>query len=221
MSSSYFKDRSTAGFELAQKLEKYRFENTVVIALSPGSVLVAEQIAARLHAVLMMLLIQNVNVSDRDPTVIGTMDTRGDFMFNNMYSAGEIEEWTSEFHGSIEENKMQKNTQMHKLLGEHGIVDDAMLHGRTIILVSSGLKTGLSVGAALNYLKPIKTEKIIAAVPVASINAIDRLHIITDEIQCLSVVENYLDTDHYYEDNHVPPTEEIVAKIDQIIKNWQ
>ena len=216
----YFKDRATAGVALSKPLSKYRYDNTAVLALSPGSVLVAEQIAAELHAVLMMLLIEDVQLSQNDSTIIGTLDPRGQFMYNGAYSAGELEEWNSEFHASIEEDKMAKFSTMHRLLGENGIVDDKLLYGRKVILVSSGLKTGLSVASAVNYLKPIKTDMLIAAVPVATVAAVDRLHILTDEIHCLSVVEDYFDTNHYYENNDVPPTELIISKINEIIKNW-
>ncbi len=219
--SRYFPDRATAGLELAKQLNKYRYENVAVLALSPGSVLVAEQIAVQLHAVLMLLLIEDVSVSASDPTVVGTLDPRGEFMYNNMFSAGQLEELNMEYHSSIEANKLERFQHMHRVLGEHGIIDDKLLYGRTVIVVSSGLKTGLSAEAAANYLRPIHTQKIVAAVPVASIDAVDRLHIITDEIHCLSVVEQYLDTDHYYDKNDVPSTEEVITKIDSIIKNWQ
>ncbi len=219
--ANYFKDRATAGAQLAQALSKYRFDNTAVLALSPDSVLVAEQIAAELHAVLMLLLIENVQLSESDKTIIGTINPHGEFTYNNMYSAGEIEELTSEYHESIEQGKFDKYAAMHRLLGEHGIVDDTLLYGRKVILVSSGLKSGMSIESAVNYLKPIKVDKIIAAVPVASVEAADKLHILTDEIHCLSVVEDFFETNHYYDKNDIPSTEIIISKIDQMIKNWR
>lgn len=219
--SKYFSNRAVAGVELSVKLQKYRYENCAVLALNPGAVLVAEQIAAKIHSVLMMLLIEDIEISENDDTIIGTLDNRGSFIYNNTYSSGELEEWTSEYHNSIEAGKLTKLNEMHRLLGEHGVVDDKLLLGRNVILVSDGLRTGVTVAAAINYLKPIKTEKIISAVPVASVTAVDKLHLLTDEIQCLSVVEQYFDTAHYYDDNSIPDTPQIVAKIDQIIKNWQ
>ena len=53
----YFESRSQAGAKLAdQVLKKYRYENCAVVALGEGGVLVGEQIAVKLHCVLMMLL---------------------------------------------------------------------------------------------------------------------------------------------------------------------
>ena len=60
----YFESRSQAGAILAdQVLEKYRYENCAVVAIGEGGVLIGEQIAVKLHCVLMMLL------SEGRPTV--------------------------------------------------------------------------------------------------------------------------------------------------------
>src|SRR6266516_2155357 len=52
----YFHDRAEAGDKLADELIGYRWENTAVLALSPGGVAVGERIAARLHCTLSLLL---------------------------------------------------------------------------------------------------------------------------------------------------------------------
>ena len=53
----YFESRSQAGAKLAERLvEEYRYEDSAVLALTNGSVLVGEQIAWRLHCVLMLLM---------------------------------------------------------------------------------------------------------------------------------------------------------------------
>ena len=49
----YFEDRAQAGSLLAAQLvDKYRYENCAVVALSDGGVLVGERIAAELHCML-------------------------------------------------------------------------------------------------------------------------------------------------------------------------
>ena len=59
----YFESRSQAGAKLAdQVLEKYRYENCAVVALGEGGVLVGEQIAVKLHCVLMMLLSEEIDI---------------------------------------------------------------------------------------------------------------------------------------------------------------
>ena len=59
----YFESRAQAGQLLAaQVVDKYRYENCAVVALTEGGVLVGEQIAAQLHCVLMMLVTENIDV---------------------------------------------------------------------------------------------------------------------------------------------------------------
>jgi predicted phosphoribosyltransferase len=57
------------------------------------------------------------------------------------------------------------------------------------------------------YLKPVKYKRLIGATPVASVDAVDKLHILTDEVRVLSTKPNYLGTDHYYEENEIPDDE--------------
>ncbi len=62
----YFENRTQAGQLLAgQLIDRYRYENCVVIALSDGAVLVGEQIAWSLHCVLTMLLVEDIQVQVR------------------------------------------------------------------------------------------------------------------------------------------------------------
>ena len=58
----YFESRAQAGQLLAvQLLERYRYENCAVVALSDGGVLVGEQIAAQLHCILTMLVTEGID----------------------------------------------------------------------------------------------------------------------------------------------------------------
>jgi hypothetical protein len=53
------------------------------------------------------------------------------------------------------------------------------------------------------------------------VKAVDRMHILADEIFCLSVVEDYINTDHYYDAQDVPAHDRIVHTIERIVANWK
>ncbi len=215
----YFQDRNQAGRQLADKLKHYRYENTAVVALSDGAVLVGAEIAKALHCVLTMLLTEEVKLpGEHSPLAVVNQD--GGFTFNNLFSAGQLEGFTSEYHNYIEQEKVQKLHAINRLLGEGGLIRQDLLYGRIVILVSDGLQTGLSLDAAADFLKPIKLEKIIIATPLASVPAVDRMHLLADEIVCLSVVENFMDVGHYYENNQMPSHEELIKTIETIVLNW-
>lgn len=199
---------------------KYRYENCAVISIGDGGVMVGAQIASQLHCVLTMLMIEEINLP-REPVAIGGMMEDGTFSYNHAMSDGELEEMTTEYHGVIEQEKMAKFHKMNGLLGSGGLINRDLLRGHNIILVSDGFKDSFTLDMALDFLKKIKIEKLIVATPLASIRAIDRMHITVDEINCLSVVEDYMDTDHYYDSQDVPDHQTVIETIEKIILNWQ
>ena len=112
----YFESRGHAGQLLAQQLvEKYRYEDCAVVALSDGAVLVGEQIATELHCILTMLLIEDIQVPGESMS-FGGVSQSGGFTYNGMFSAGEIEEYTSEFHGYLDEKKREAFQKINRLL---------------------------------------------------------------------------------------------------------
>lgn len=217
----YFANRSDAGCQLAAKIvPKYRYENCAVIAMSDGGVMVAAEIATRLHCVLTMLLTEEVKLpGEHDPLAV--VDQDGKFTYNNMFSTGQLEAFTGEYHNYIEQEKREKFHSINQLLGSGGLIRRDLLHGNNVILVSDGLKNALSLDAAAAFLKPIKIEKLIIATPIASVPAVDRMHLIADEIVCLSVIENYMNTNHYYENNKLPSHEKIIKTIETVVLNWK
>jgi len=181
---------------------------------------VGEQIASALHCILTMLLVEDIQVPGEDMS-FGGVSQNGGFTYNGMFSAGEIEEYTGEFHGYLEEQKREAFQRINRLLGEGGILDSDMLRDHTVILVADGLDNGASLDVAVDFLKPIRTNKLVVATPVASVPAVDKMHMVADELHVLDVKENYMGTNHYYERNDVPSHEETIAKINQIILNWR
>ena len=204
----------------SQLSEKYRYENCAVVALNDGGVMVGAQIAVRLHCVLTLLLSSEITLP-REPDAIAGITAGGTVAYNHRYSSGEIDELAGEYSGLIEQEKLVQMHDMNKLLGAGGTIDTELLKGRNIILVSDGLKTGFAVDLAYEFLKPIAIEKLVIAVPFASVQAVDRMHILADDLYCLSVIEDYIDTDHYYDKHDVPSHDTVLKIIEEIILKWQ
>jgi putative phosphoribosyl transferase len=217
----YFESRAQAGQILAgQIVDQYRYENCAVVALSDGAVQVGEQIAAALHCVLTMLLVEDIAVPGENMS-FGGVSQNGSFTYNGMFSAGEIEEYASEFHGYLEEKKREAFQKINRLLGDGGIIDNDMLRDHVVILVADGLDNGASLDVAVDFLKPIRIKRLIVASPVATVPVVDKLHMLADELHILDVKENFMGTNHYYEQNDIPSHEETIAKINQIVLNWR
>lgn len=217
----YFASRVQAGRMLASQLApKYRYENCSVVALNDGGVMVGAQIASELHCSLTMLLTEEIDLP-REPDAIAGIAQDGSFAYNEAYSQGEIDELQSEYYHLIEQEKMTKMQEMHRLIGNGGTLDKHLLKAHNVILVSDGMKTSFAMDVAVQFLKPIAIEKLIIATPLASVKAVDRMHIVADDLCVLSVVDDYIDTPHYYDKNDVPDHETVMAIINKIIMQWR
>ncbi|HLZ14878.1 MAG TPA: phosphoribosyltransferase family protein [Candidatus Saccharimonadales bacterium] len=217
----YFKSRVDAGQKLAEQIvQRFQGKNCAVVGLSDGGVMVGAQIAMRLRCVLTMLMSEAINLPREEQAIAG-IGQDGSFSYNAAYSPGELEDMLSEYHGYIEEEKMHKIQDMHRLVGRAGLIRRDLLKDHNVILVSDGLSSGFSLDVAAEFLKPIHVARLIVATPLASVQAVDRMHILADEIFCLSVVEDYISTDHYYDARDVPSHDLVVKTIEQIITHWQ
>ena len=217
----YFASRTQAGRILARQIApKYIHDNCAVLALGDGGVVVGAQIAIALHCVLTLLLSEEITLP-RELEAIAGISQDGSLSFNSAFSPYERDDLTSEYYQYIEQEKLTKIHDLQHMLGNGTTVDKRLLTGKTIILASDGLSSGFPIDVAVAYLKVIPLKRIIAATPLASIQAVDRMHIATDEIHCLSVVENYIATDHYYDQQDIPPHEKVISIVENITANWK
>ncbi len=217
----YFHSRSEAGEQLARELfEKYRYENVAIVALGNGGVAVGEPIAEQLHCILTLLLSEKVEIPGENQT-FGAVSSSGQFSYNSDLATSEIGAYSDEFHGYLEEQKREAFHRINRLIGDGGVIDQALLQDHTIILVTDGLNDATILDVALDFLKPVRVQKLIVAAPIANVQMVDKVHMLADELHILDVKENYLDTNHYYDQNDLPTEEETIAKINQIVLKWR
>jgi len=216
----YFKTRTEAGIALAEKIvPKYAGKKCAVIALNDGAVLVATQIALRLNCVMMLLMTEAIELP-REPEAIAAVDQEGDFTYNSSYSESEVNDIAGEYRTLIDQEKQQKVHDINSMIGKSSLIRRSFIRKRVIILVSDGLNGSFAIDVAAEFLKPIEIKRLVIATPLANIPAVDRMHILGDEVFCLSVVEDYLSTEHYYEVNDVPDHQIITETVNNILDRW-
>jgi putative phosphoribosyl transferase len=218
----YFASRLQAGRMLAEQLApRYRYENCAVIALDDGGAMVGAQIAMQLHCVLTMLDEPAINVpiepEASDDLLSGTMP-----VFNQHGSTGrEIDRLVADNYGIAEQAVLTKVHDLDKLFAAQGTISKELLKEHNVIFVSDGLRTGFPVDLAAQFLKQVSINKMIVATPLASTRAVDRMHVMADELYCMSVLTDYLDTDHYYDKHDVPNHDTVITTIKEIVLNWK
>lgn len=203
-----------------QLVKKYRHGNCAVLALDDGGVMVGAQIATQLHCVLTLLITEEITLP-REPDALAGITSSGSMAYNKRYSQGEIDELLGEYYGVVEQEKLTKMHDLNHLLGGGGTINRRLLQGRNIIVVTDGLKSGFPVDLAAEFLKPVAIKKMVVATPFASIQAVDRMHVLADDLYCLSVVGDYLDTAHYYDKQDIPDHETVINILKEIILKWK
>jgi predicted phosphoribosyltransferase len=217
----YFASRVQAGRMLASQLvKKYRNDQCAVVAVNDGGVMVGAQIADELHCVLTLLMNEEISLP-REPDPIAGITAGGAMAYNSQYSSGEIDELVGEYYNYVEQEKLRRMHDMNALLGKGGTMKKQLLKSHTIIVVSDGLKNGFPIDLASEFLKPISIKKFVVAVPFASVPAVDRMHVLADDLYCLSVIADYIDTDHYYDKQDVPDHKTVLETISEVVGNWK
>lgn len=216
----YFDDRQHAGKLLAEDLEKYKSDNCAVIALSEGGIVVGIEIARKLHSSLFLLVTEDVKLPGEEHKPVATISAAGSFTFNNEYSTGELEAINADYHTVIEQQRMLAFQKLNRISEDETKIPKILLKNHVVIFVNDGLRNGLSLDVAADFIKSIKVQKIVTVVPVASVPAVDRMHLLSDEIHCLSVVEDFVETDHYYKENSLPEHEKMIEMMNDVTLKW-
>jgi predicted phosphoribosyltransferase len=218
--TNYFESRTEAGKLLARLLQKYRYEDTIVLTLNEGSVQVGAEIAKSLHSLITMLMTKDVFLPD-GRTVVGVINEANGFVYNNQFSTGQIEEFESEYRVNIEEARSQALHELHQAIGQGGLISPEYFRNRVVIVVTDGTLNGLAFEMANDYLKAVKTKRVIMVAPIAGIDAVDRMHLLSDEMYCLNITDTVFDVNHYYEQNDIPEKQEIFKILNDIILDWK
>jgi predicted phosphoribosyltransferase len=213
----YFTSRTEIGERFARQLSEYRFENTAILALSPGGVVIAIEIAKQLHSIAGLLLLKHVHVPGDIP--IGIINDQGGFTYDDSISAAQISEFNIEYRNNIETNKMNAMHQLHTV-GHENVMSPGYFKGRIVIVVSDFAKTGTSFHAALDFLKPVETKKIILASAVATYDALDIMKRLGDEVLSEHVTDKDFPSSHYFANNEIPQTKELIQMMEQIVLQW-
>ncbi len=218
MSSQYFKSRAEAGRILADKLVHYANEPCYIVALSEGSVIVAAQIAMKVHATIGLLLTGDQSQAGN----INALSSLGsERVFNyNMRPAGSFE-FDQTDDGGVSRPARGRAHNYNALLGHDGDIHRKLLHQHVVIVVSDGFNSGESLEIAGEFLQSTVLKRLIVATPVASFEALNRIHVMADEVICLRTEEIFQGTDHYFEDNTIPPLADLFEMVSRISLAWK
>lgn len=197
-----FENRETAGRELAQKLNKYKDTNSVILAIPRGGVPVGYVIAHQLHLPLDILLSKKIGHPFNKEFAIGAVTPYG-YMINE-----EVEDVDNNYiHEEVIRIKQLLELKRLKFRGTKQAID---LKGKTVIIVDDGIATGQTIIASLKNIRSQEPKKIIIAVPVAPSDRTQILETLADEYICLHQASNFNGIGEFYKDFSQVNDEEVI-----------
>jgi putative phosphoribosyl transferase len=191
-----FKDRKDAGRRLATALEHYKGKNEVIVlALVRGGVTVASEVCKLLKLPLDVVVARKVGAPYNHELGIGAI--AGDISVYN-------EDLISDLGVSKEyirtETERKKKEAEEKLKLYRSGMPPLKLKDKVVILVDDGIATGVSMYAAIKFVKAQGAKKVVVAVPVASPHTVKKMEREVDELICLHLPISMMAVGQFYLD---------------------
>lgn len=205
--NAYFGSREAVGIQLAEQLGYLKDENIAILAVSPGGLIIASEIAKKLNTDVSMLQLKHVEIPGGED--MGVINYSGGFTYSQGMTNGQIEEYNMEYRNSIAASKFDAMHRLHVIDGK-GEIKPESFDDKNIIIVTDLARTGTSIKAAIDFLKPAKTKYICIVTAVAFSGAIDTMHQYGDKVFCLHSTDKEFGSDHYFADNSIPNDKSIL-----------
>ena len=199
-----FKDRFHAGKLLSQKIKKlisekyledYKNDNIVVLAIPRGGVEVGYIIAREFDLPLRVIIPRKIGAPFNEEFAIGAVTEDGEVLLNTeallVYNVPK-EYILKKVEEELKEIKRRKDLYQ-------GFKEDIPLKDKVVILVDDGIATGLTVKAALNFIKKQNPKAIILAVPVLPADRVEDLKKLVDDLVYVEAPIDFWAVGQFYE----------------------
>ncbi|MCX7831907.1 MAG: phosphoribosyltransferase family protein [Actinobacteria bacterium] len=208
-----FTDRKEAGEKLAVVLKDRNFQSPVVFGIPRGGVIVAAEIARILSAPISIVVPRKIGAPFNSEYGIGAVAPDG-----TVY----IDQYAAKSTGA-DEDYLKKQVEIEleearRRMKAYGFDVPKTLEGMTAIVVDDGIATGNTMIAALSFLEKLNPYMLIAAVPVAPQDTVEKLNRIADETIVLYTPLFFSAVGEFYYDFHQVSDEEVLSSLSGLSK---
>ncbi|HWC25470.1 MAG TPA: phosphoribosyltransferase [Solirubrobacteraceae bacterium] len=201
-----FADRRDAGRQLAAELTAYRGgDDVLVLGLPRGGVPVAFEVALALQAPLDVFVVRKLGAPGHEELAMGAIASGGTRVLNRrVVEAYGVSEEDMQTVADREAVELARREQAYR-----GGRPPPSVEGRTVILVDDGLATGASMRAAIVALREQGAERVVAAVPVSSVETCAEFEGLVDEMVCARTPQPFVAVGLWYDDFSATTDEEV------------
>ena len=203
--SERFPNLRVGGQMLALKLDTYRDQSgAIVLGIALGGVPVAHEVAAHLNLPLDLLLVRRL-LAPEGPDSHGCAVNVAGLMINDNRLKPAAEPATPLEH-FVTESLREFEQRVRMCRRERPAIN---LKGQTVIVIDCGIRTGSTINAAVRAIRTLQPKKIVAGVPVTSIEGCALAEELADEFFYLSKPQTFVNAGFWYQDFKRPGDEEV------------
>ena len=201
-----FQDLFSAGREVATKLDSYRGDpKVVVLGIALGGVPVAHEVAKHLKAPLDLIIIRRLLMPQGPGSQACAFNLAGSLIIDeNIPPLASVPITPLDHFLADAFEALNRRAQICR----DGLppID---LAGKTLVLVDCGIRSGLTMQAAVGALRRTSSHRIVAAVPVASQTGHAKVSELVDELVCLRQPEPFGNVGLWYSDFSRPDDDQV------------
>lgn len=203
-----FIDRTQAGRLLAARLKEFRGQDTMVLGLPRGGVIVALEVARALRAPLDIVVTRKIGAQWNPEFAVCAVDAEGNVLYNDHAPHYLDQAWLDR------ELTNQTNEASRRLTAYRGRRKAISLENKTVLIIDDGIATGLTVRLAVHVVKKQHPARIVVAVPVIPEDVVSDLIREGAEVVSLEVPRQYVGAvSGYYESFNQVSDEEVCAAL--------
>lgn len=213
---AHFNDRTDAGRQLALDLPRFlQGQDPVILALPMGGVPVASAVAAELTLPLDLIVSHRIpapgarGVSGEDSVGAVTPDrtlvVNTELVRQLGFTGEQVEQLSIPVWAEA-----QRRLQLYRRGRPY-----PDLRGKAVVIIDDGLTTGYTMMAAAISARKLEPARVLVAVPVASIEAIERLGNYVDELHAVRIsYEDPFAVSGYYKYYHPLKDQDVIWTMD-------
>lgn len=206
-----FKNRVSAGKQLAEMLLPLASKDLIVLGLPRGGVPVAYEVAKRLNKPLDVIIVRKLGVPWQPELAFGAV-SENDIVYLNESVITDLGISKEDQAQVLAEEKEEVAKRQHRFRGNRAPLD---ITNRSVVIVDDGIATGATAQAACQVATKQGAKEVLIATPVATKESLRKLSAITSQSFVIDTPDDFFAVGQWYEDFLTVTDEEVQSILEK------